>query len=50
MDKPGFDRKRGDFDGTSSDNESVHHYADQHDGRIRRIVWIEPFDPADPCH
>ena len=38
------------LNGTSGDNESVHHHADQHDGRIRRIVWIEPVDPADPCH
>ena len=38
------------LNGTSGDNESVHHHADQYDGCVRCLVWTEPFDSADPCH
>ena len=37
------------FDGTSSDNESVHHHADQYDSRICRADWVELHDSFDPC-
>ena len=41
-------RKRGEIHGTSGDNESVHHYADQHVNRVCRADWSELNDSFDP--
>ena len=37
------------LNGTSGDNESVHHYADQYDGGIRSLDWSELDDSFDSC-
>ena len=36
------------LNGTSGDNESIDHHADQHDHRVRGLDWPEFHDSFDP--
>ena len=40
--------KRGEEDGTSGDNESIDHHADQYVHRVRGLDWPEYHDSFDP--